>query len=84
MLGVLADLAIDCDFPEEFSTNGEVEDSADADWAEESNKCCVRDVLDLMDVLVHREDDWHPANKQDQDSQENEAVDRNDVVVQEG
>lgn len=62
LLSVLADLAIDCDFPEEFSADGEVEDSTDADGTEKSNECCVGYVLDLMDVLVHREDDWHPAN----------------------
>lgn len=65
-LGIFSNLAVNGDFPEEFSADGEVEDSTNADWAEESNECCVGQVLDLVDVLVHGEDDWHPANQQDQ------------------
>jgi hypothetical protein len=84
LLGIFSDLAINCDFPEEFPANGKVEDSANADGSEKSNECCVGYVLDLMDVFMHCEDDWHPANKQDQNAQENETVDRDDVVVQEG
>lgn len=84
LLGIFADLAVDCDFPEEFSADRKVEDSADADGSEKSNKCRVGNVLDLMDVFMHRKNDWHPANKQDQNAQENEAVDWDDVVVQKG
>lgn len=84
LLGIFSDLAVNCDFPEEFSANRKVEDSADADGSEKSNECCMGHVLDLVDVFMHCEDDWHPAHKQDQNAQENQAVDRNDVVVQKG
>lgn len=41
-------------------------------------------MLDLADILVHCEDDRHPANEKDQDSQEDQAIDWDNIVVQEG
>jgi hypothetical protein len=40
-------------------------------------------MFDLMDILVHGEDDRHAANQQDKNTEENESVDGNGVVVKE-
>jgi hypothetical protein len=67
-LRIFSNLTVDGNLSEEFAADGEVEDSTDADWAEESNECCMGQVLNLVDVLVHRKDDRHPADQQDQNA----------------
>lgn len=40
-------------------------------------------MLDLVDVLVHCENDRHAADQKDQNAQEDESIDGDNVVVQE-
>lgn len=84
LLCVLAHFPIDCDLLEEFPADRKIEDGANTDWTEESDKGSLCEMLDLVDVLVHCEDDRHTADQEDQNAQENESIDRNDVVVHEG
>jgi hypothetical protein len=80
-LCVCTDLAVDRDFPKILAANGEVEDRADADRSEEPDEGRLKQVLNLVDVFVHRENDGDAADEEDENSEENEAVERDDVVA---
>lgn len=43
----------------------------------------MKEILDLVDVLVHREYIWQAAKEQNQNTQEDEAIYGNDVVLSE-
>lgn len=42
------------------------------------------DVFDLVDVPMHREDDRHAPHEQDQNSQEDQPVEGDGVIVEKG
>lgn len=41
-------------------------------------------MLNLMNVLVHGKYDRQPAGQQNEDTEKDQSVDGNDIVVQEG
>lgn len=81
LLGVLPNLTVDSNLVQEFPANGQVEYGPDANRSEKTNKGRLEFVLDLMDIFVHRKDDWQSTNQEDQNSQEDETIDGNDIVV---
>ena len=70
LLGVFANLAIDGYLMQKFPSDRQIEDCSDPDGSKESNKCCLVEMLDLANALVHCKDDGHPSNYQDQNPQE--------------
>ena len=62
---VFSRLAVDFEFVQELDADIEVESGAYADGAKETNKECLSLLFDLMDLLVHSEDDGRAAEKQD-------------------
>lgn len=83
LLRVFPHFAVHLDLLEEFPANREVEDGTDTDWPKEADECSLRDEFNLMDVPVHRKYDWHPADQENENTQEDESVERDDVVVEE-
>lgn len=74
-------MTIDRDLEQEFPTDRQVECSSNANWPEETNKSRLKLVLNLVDILVHRKDDWDSAHKKYQNPQKDKTVYRDYVVV---
>lgn len=64
-----------------FLADIEVEDRGDADGPEKANDNSLTPLLDLVDATVHKENDGWSAEEKNEDSQRNQAVDRDNVVV---
>ncbi|KAF7595179.1 hypothetical protein BBP40_007146 [Aspergillus hancockii] len=70
LLCIIPDFAINDDSLEKLSADRQIEYGADTDGAKKANERCLEKTLYLADILVHRKDDRHSANEQDQDTQE--------------
>lgn len=81
--GIFTYNTVYCDCPQEFQRDVQIKDRTHADRPEESNEQGLLLLFDLLDLPVHCIDDGHTAEKEDQDSNENEAVDRDHIVVHE-
>lgn len=81
ILGIGPSLSINLDFSEELQGDVKVENGAHADGAEEAHVQRLTLLVDLRDVVVHGEDDGWATEKKDQDSEEDQAVYRNDGVM---
>lgn len=68
---------------QELSANAEIENSSDSHRPEESNEGCLRELVDLVDSLMHCENDRQSTKKQNQDPQEYEPIYRDDIVMDE-
>lgn len=78
-------LAVDVDArPQVLEAHVEVEDCGDADGPEEADEEDLAPFPDLVNVLVHEEDDWWAPEEKDEDAEEDEAVDWYLGVVREG
>lgn len=82
--GILSDDPVDLYEAEEVETDVQIEHGADADGAEETHEERLLLFFDLPDLPVEGEDDGEAAEEEDQDAEEDEAVDWDDVVVDEG
>lgn len=68
----------------ELHTDIQIKHRTDADRTKEAHKERLLLLLDLLDSPVHGVDDGDTAEKEDEDAEEDEAVDGDDVVVDEG
>lgn len=84
LLCIFSNLAVDGNFEQELPTDRQVEHRSNADGPEKADKRRLEFVFYLIDVFVHRENDWHSTNKENQDSQKDKTVNGNDVVVRKG
>lgn len=83
LLCVFSDVSVNRNLHQEFSTDRQIEDGPNADRTKEPDKRGLLHMFDLMDVFVHGENDWEPAHKENQNTQEDEPIDWDDVVFQE-
>jgi len=81
MLGVGALVTVNGHLVQVVYCDVQVEDRADTDRPEEADEQSLADLLNLVDLLVHREDDWEAPKQEDKDAEEDQTVDGDDVVV---
>ena len=81
MCGVFTHVAVVFDLEQEFSGDVQVEDSGHADGAEISKEKCPAEVFDLVNAFLECEDHRKSAKQQNQDSERDEPVEWDDVVV---
>lgn len=83
ILCVLPHLTIHLDLPQKLQTHIQIEDGADSNRAKEADEKCLTLLFNLGNVLVHGVNNRWTPKQEHEDAKENQAVDRNDVVVSE-
>lgn len=81
--GIFAYNAVYCDLSQEIQRDVQIKDRTHANRPEESNEQGLLLLFDLLDLPVHCIDDGHTAEKEDQNSNKDEAVNRDHIVVHE-
>lgn len=72
-----------CDLAEEFTTCIEIKNCGDAHGAEEADEEGLSPLFNLVDAFVHSEDNGKPAEQEDEDGDENESIDRDNIIMRE-
>lgn len=68
---------------QKLRSNIQIEDRADTNGAKEADIDSLSGFFNLVDFLVHGENDWGATEEQDEDSEGDETVDGDYVVVDE-
>ena len=76
-------MALVCDLAEEFATCVEIKDCGNAHRAEEANEEGLSPLFNLVNVFVHGKNNGKAAEQEDEDGDENESVDRDNIVMRE-
>lgn len=76
-------MALVVDLAEEFTTCIEIKDCGDAHGAEEADEEGLSPLFNLVDAFVHGEDNGKAAEQEDEDGDEDESVDRDNIVMRE-
>jgi hypothetical protein len=78
---ILPNLSIYLDLSQEFQTDVQIEDGADTNRTKETHEKSLSLLLNLGNVLVHGIHNRRTSKQKYQDSEEDQTVDRDDVVV---
>ena len=76
-------MALVIDLAEKFATCVEIKNCRDTHGAEEADEEGLSPLFDLMDVVVHGENNGNAAEQEDQDGEENESIDRDNTIMRE-
>jgi hypothetical protein len=77
-------MTVICDTSSQIlSTDIEIEDGRDTNWAKEAYKPCLFLMLNLVNMLVHGHHNRKASEEKNGDPEKNETPDWNDAVVSE-